>query len=310
MSDNSSRDLVEQFLLELRRCLAFHHASLVEVDDHPPLVIEPRFFDIPEAPLPAKLLVHRTLRTQHLPTPEYRARIVVSLPEDQRAMIARRRQDANRLSMLGAIDPEGKQIWSQGLIHLDTMPVLGAVTAVALMNSGTSLLEALRRTSRPSFRDLLRGDFRRPPQPRTPSAWSDLDMERLHFDHAHLPGSLKAGIWRLPIASGELSLGPIDDYPLLGGGLLLHLQMPREIFIVGARKVSAGELNTISHYLSDAPCFGSWSEDASVYSFRCFAPNSVETVLHLADHYLGWGLLLARQARALAEHYPSLAVYR
>lgn len=310
MSDTNSHDPVEQFLLDLRRCLERHHASLVEVDDDPPLAVEPRLFEVPEAPLPAKLLVHRTLRSQHLPTPEYRVRVVVALPQDRRAMIARRRQDANRLSMLGAIDIEAKQIWSQALIHPTTMPVLGAVTATALLYSGSSLLEGLRQTSRPSFRDMLRGEFHRQPPRRTPSVWSDSDMEELHFDHAHLLGSLDAGIWRLPIVSGKLSLGPVDDCPLLGGGLLLHLQMSREPFIIGERKVTADELNTLAHYLGDAPCFGSWSEDATGYSFRCFAPNSVGTMLHLADHYLSWGLQWAQQARSLAEQYPSLAVYR
>lgn len=310
MSDTNSRDQVEQFLLELRRCLERHHALLVEVDDDPPLAVEPRLFEVPEAPLPAKLLVHRTLRSQHLPTPEYRVRVVVALPKDQQVMIARRRQDANRLSMLGAIDIQGKQIWSQALIHPTTMPVLGAVTATALLYSGTLLLEGLRQTSRPSFSDMLRGEFHRQPPRRTPSVWSDSDMEQLHFDHAHLLGSLEAGIWRLPIASGTLSLSPVDDCPLLGGGLLLHLQMSREPFIIGERKVTADELNTLAHYLGDTPCFGSWSEDAKGYSFRCFAPNSVGAVFNLADHYLSWGLQWVQQVRSLAEQYPSLAVYR
>ncbi|HEY4253934.1 MAG TPA: hypothetical protein VGM87_22190 [Roseomonas sp.] len=223
-------------------------------------------------------------------------------------MIARRRQDANRLSMLGALDMEGRTIRAQALLDPTTEHVLAAPAAVALVCAGTFLLAGFHQVSSPSLGDMLRGRFRRAKRIRGPSAWSEADMERLHFDHAHIGGALEAGVWRLDMGrSSALSLAPVDDYPLFGGGLLLHLRMAPAAFTFGPRRVSADELNALAYQSGDPPSFGSWSEDAAGYSFRSFAPNALTRVLKLEDHYLYWGLQWAREAGALAKTYPRLA---
>lgn len=307
MEDAASFDTLEGFLTELRLCLGSHRASLVEMDSALPVTIEHRVFEVPEAPLPALLLVYRTQLSPHLLSNECRVRIVVTLPQDQLATIARRRRDANRLSMLGAVDADGRTVWSQTSIDPFNGPILAPIVATALLYSGSSLLAGLHRTGRPSFRDMLRGKFRRPSPPKTPSVWSDADMELIHFDHAHLGGVLEAGIWRLTAAEAKLSLTPIDGDPFFGGGLLLHLEMPRETFAIGERKVSAGELNTLAHYLGEVPSFGSWSEEAEGYSFRSFIPNFIGPTPYLAEYFVGWAVLRSHLARSLAEQYPRLA---
>jgi hypothetical protein len=301
------RDPLDVFLEDLRLGLKFpHRATLIETSPRSTDATQQRVFEVAKAPMPAAMLVRRTKRSLTLPVPEYRVRVLVTLPPTQIAAVARRRSDADQASLLGALDAEGRVLRSQAVIRRDTWPVLGPVVAAALMASGPSLLPGLRAIGKPAPPTPARGLSHLRFHWGVPNPLETADLEALHFDHAHSGGFLDDNGWRSAIDGSELRLSPVANAPRLGSGFLLHLRMPRETFSFGDRQVSAAELNILAHDHSEAPVFGSWSADAAGYSYRSFGATFMGWPLRFAEYYVAWGIQWAREARSLAARYPSL----
>lgn len=285
---------VDDFLAELRLALASMGASLDE--DLSLGGSKIRCFRIPEAQIETGLLVLPTPQSPDLPFGEYRAIMTITFPSGMERARARLALDGSPFATLGTIIRDGRKMSAQTIIEPGSSGTLAGILAASMMHAGPSMLEYLRRTLKLPMREQ-----EAPICPSQPSAWSELELEQMHFSLAYAGrASLEGRTWQLKLDTMSLSLTAMDDHPYFGGGLLSRLSIPRDICSVDGVPVRVVDLNS-ADIVGDAPTFGSWIADAEGYSFISFLPNSLQALPEFAEHWLDWSMRRAGGVRSLAE---------
>lgn len=286
---------VDDFLAELRLALASMGASLVE--DPGSADGKMRSFQVPEAQIETRLLVLPTPRSPDLPFGEYRAFVTITFPSGAEGVLARLALEGSPFATLGTMIRDGRQMSAQTIIEPGSPGTLAGILAASMMHAGPSMLEYLRHTQKPSTREQ-----EAPISLSQPSAWSELELEQMHFSLAYAGAtSLEGRTWEVKLHTMTLSLTATDDHPYFGGGLLSRLSVPRDICSVDGVPVRVVDLNSADIFTGDAPTFGSWIADAEGYSFISFLPNSLQALPEFAEHWLDWSARRAGGVRSLAE---------
>lgn len=289
MSRSSDTDLVESFLAELRHALSAVGTSLREV---PGAASGLRRFAVPEASLETSLTLFPTPRSSLLPFGEYRVIANTKLPAGVEEELLRRDPGLDGFATLGAVHRHGRSVSSSMLIEPSSPGTLAGILATSLLHTGPSVLDHLQRRQKPET----------PSTPASPSAWSDLDLARLHFDLGHRIGcSLAPGEWRQTLGPMSLSLTIADSHPYFGGGLLSRISVPAELFVIDGVAVPVPDLNTETMLATEEPAFGAWTTDASGYCFLSFLPNSLWQLREFEEHWASWSFRRAAGAIRIAQ---------
>lgn len=289
MSLSSDIDPAGNFLAELRQALSERGASLREVPGSTSGLCR---FQVPEAGLETSLTLFPTPRSSLLPFGEYRVIANTKLPPGMEEELLLRNPGLDGFATLGAVHRDGRSVFSSMLIEPSSPGTLAGVMAASLLHMGPSVLDHLRRRQNPE----------EPPAPASPSAWSDLDLARLHFDLGHRIGcSLAPGEWRQTLGPMTLSLTIMDDYPYFGGGLLSRVSVPLELLTIDGTLVPVADLNAEVMLATEEPAFGAWTTDANGYCFLSFLPNSLQQLWEFEEHWASWSLRRAAGAIGIAE---------
>jgi hypothetical protein len=121
-----------------------------------------RIYDVEAPDGPVKILFHRTARSITEPNPEYRVRVIAETTPEF-AEFARDKEDqVNRVATLGAMLASENAVLSQCLIPDRFAGTTAGLLAVAIAHGRRSLIAANARVA----------------------AWTDLDFEEIHYDHA------------------------------------------------------------------------------------------------------------------------------
>jgi hypothetical protein len=132
-----------------------------------------RIYDVEAPDGPVKILFHRTARSITEPNPEYRVRVIAETTPEF-AEFARDKEDlVNRVATLGAMLASENAVLSQCLIPDRFAGTTAGLLAVAIAHGRRSLIAANARVAGRQDETVERL-----------SAWTDLDFEEIHYDHA------------------------------------------------------------------------------------------------------------------------------
>jgi hypothetical protein len=292
-------DYVERFIGLVGRGLAFFNCALEPCEDPKATARnytpsdrlsdeDARLFSITGVAHPTFLLVHRTARSKGRPVGEYRARARTVLPAQVQEFVRGKIDTINRYATLGALVAyeDGIEVASQCLV--DEVETKAGVMAASLVHAAPSIMISLQKA--------LTGEGGDPVH--AMSRWSDLDLEQIHYDYAHLGvGKLKRSEWSMAYGQRRLILAAVHNNPYWGGGLLATLWLPGEIFQRDGEPVNLNDLNALCFLVDDIPTFGAWCRDGDNVVFVTFAPNFLKELPDFTDHLIHWAGIRAVQAR-------------
>ena len=228
------------------------------------------------------------------PNPEYRARVIAKTPPEF-AEFARDKEDlVNRVATLGAMLASENAVLSQCLIPNRFAETTAGLLAVAIAHGRRSLIAANARVfGRQEDETVERL-----------SAWTDLDFEEIHYDHAHLGiGTIRRRGWTMNFLGGSsLTLDAVHNNPDWGGGLLCLLRVPKASVVKEGEAIGAWALNTWSNLVGETPAFGAWCTDGDDFVFVQFLPNFVRRLPGLTDLLIEWGLARSRETVHLVRY--------
>jgi hypothetical protein len=287
---------VEAFLDDVRFYLAGFDCALVvdPNDDEPPEGLEIAVWHVQGAPRPTKLLVHRTSWSDDGKGAVYRARVWTNLPKETGDLALKNADVLNRYAALGAlIEVDGDaQVVSQAIIRDEDNRALAGVMAAATVYNAEAIFI--------SWHTIVAGD--QGGKVHSMSAWSDLDVEQIQYDWAHLgSGRRRTRGWNIAFGwQAHLELVAVEDNPAFGGGLLALLHLDKDVLRVSDCLPTMGELNLGSYLFSDPPMIGAWTSDEDKTVFVTFLPNLLKGLPNMTERLVYWSMLRASTARDIA----------
>jgi hypothetical protein len=294
-------EYVEAFIARTNEFLGSFDTKLTPSDEHQVA----RGYSVRTPRGIAGLLVYPTFRSTSEPGGEYRARAWITLPEGLADLFQSGDISEgawNQYASLGALikSEQGVEIRTQCLIRPDSIDVMSGTFAAAIIHATPSILEPIVKTIAASVQT-NDASKEKVAQIDTLSAWSDLDFEQLHYDHAHLGvGKLMSREWRRSYYHRyELSLSAVHNHPYLGGGLLLFLRIPQADLLVDRKAVATNDLNKWESLFSDAPTFGGWCKDSDGCVFVSFAPNFLKGLPDFTNYLVQWATTRAHTMHSL-----------
>jgi len=253
-----------------------------------------RIYEVEAPDGPVNILFHRTARSINEPNPEYRARVIAETTPEF-AEFARDKEDlVNRVATLGAMLTSESAVLSQCLIPNRFAGTTAGLLAVAIAHGRRSLITANARAfGRQEDETVERL-----------SAWTDLDFEEIHYDHAHLGiGTIRRRGWTMKFLGGSsLALDAVHNNPDWGGGLLCLLRVPKASVVKEGEAIGAWALNTWSNLVGETPAFGAWCTDGDDFVFVQFLPNFVRRLPALTDLLIEWGVARSRETAHLVQY--------
>jgi hypothetical protein len=247
-----------------------------------------RIYDAEAPDGPVTIVFHQTAHSMGKPHPEYRARVIAETTPEF-AEFARDKEDlVNRVATLGAMLASENAVLSQCLIPNRFAETTAGLLAFAIAHGRRSLITANARA------------FGRQEDETTVerlSAWTDLDFEEIHYDHAHLGiGTIGRRGWKMDFLGGSsLTLDAVHNNPDWGGGLLCLLRVPKASVVKEGEPIGAWALNTWSNLVGETPTFGAWCTDGDDFVFVQFLPNFVRRLPWLTDLLIEWGIARSRE---------------
>lgn len=250
--------------------------------------------------------------------PDYRARARTAFPREYGAVFHGCEAIPNSYATLGALIPgaDGHEVWSQCIIHENTILAEAGTMAAAMVHAGPSIIETMRlklmREEPERFAALSAGAvIEQPKEGHDISAWLDLDFQRLQGKRPDLaisrPGERQ---WVMNFAGSNalLSLAAIDDSLYFGAGLAGLLWMPNDEIEPDGRKVNVNDLNFVEVSVGEAPTFGAWcghryayAEHRQRYEFVSFAPNLLKALPDFTEHFVDWNIVRAHTTKQRIE---------
>jgi hypothetical protein len=231
---------------------------------------------------PVEIIFHRTARSMTEPNPEYRARVIAETPREF-AEIARDKEDwVNMAATLGAMVASENAVLSQCLIPNRFAETTAGLLAVAIAHGRRSLINSYIRIIGRQADETVE----------CLSAWTDLDFEEIHYDHAHLGiGTIGRRGWEMNfLGASSLTMDAVHNNPDWGGGLLCLLRVPQASVVKEDEAIGARALNTWSNLVGVTPALGAWCTDGDDFVFVQFLPNFVRRLPGLTDLLIEWGL--------------------
>ena len=171
-------DYVEKFVESLKGFLAGFDVELRDCTDEHAAALRARVYELWQHEPETSLVVHRTLRSVDQEVGEYRARVATTLPRELGLAAARVEGAINKFASLGAFTThdEGASVVCQSLIQETSYQTTAGIMAAAMVHAAPSILQDIQAALGQQVSDPLHAL----------SAWSDLDFEQIHYDHAHL----------------------------------------------------------------------------------------------------------------------------
>jgi hypothetical protein len=278
MDNSAFPDYVEKFVESLKGFLAGFDVELRDCTPEPAPPQEGRVYELWQHKPETLLVIHRTLASVDQEVGEYRARVTMTLPSELGLAAAGLEGYMNGFASLGAlvVNEERASVICQSPIREASYQTMAGIMATAMVHAARSILEGFQARLGAQASDALHAL----------SAWSDLDFEQVHYDHAHLPSAtiVRRG-WLRPFVDGsQLTLEAVDDNPYWGGGLLITLRP--NLDLVNEHKISINELNFATWLADGAPVFGAWSELEGHLWFVSFAPNFLKELPGFLDYMI------------------------
>jgi hypothetical protein len=250
--------------------------------------------------------------------PDYRARARTALPREFGPVLRGFEAIPNSIATLGALIPgaDGPEVWSQCIIHEDTILAEAGTMAAAMVHAAPSIIEIMRQTlmrEQPErFAALGAGAANeRQKDSHDVSAWLDLDFQRLQGKRQdlaiHRPGERQ---WVVNFAGSNalLLLHAIEDNLYFGAGLAGLLWVPNDEIEPDGTKVRVNDLNFVEVSVGEAPTFGAWcgdryayAADKQRYQFVSFAPNLLKALPDFTEQFVDWNIIRAHTTKQRIE---------
>ena len=280
---------VEEFIGLTNEFLARLKLSMVLREQIPES--QSRIYEVEAQDGLVQVIIHRTAGSFQAPVGEYRVRVVAKVPMDFANFIRGKEMVANRAATLGALVSDA--VACQCLVPGQFQETVAGVLAAAIAHAKRSIIV--------SAATALSNDQSSPVQQL--SAWTDLDFEKVHYDHAHLGmGSVGPRCWTLNLMdSGVLAMHAVYNNPYWGGGLLCLLRLKRQSLVSDGEQVGVNELNMWGNLISYTPTFGAWCSDGNDFVFAQFVPNFMKQLPGLTDLMIAWARARATEAGSLVE---------
>ena len=231
-------------------------------------------YELSQEGLKTSLVVHRTIRSMEGEVGEFKARVATELPRELGLLSARMEGAINKF--LGALTThdEGASVVCQSLIHETSYQTTAGIMAAAMVHAAPAILQGIQAALGQQVSDPVHAL----------SAWSDLDFEQVHYDHAHsASGKIVPRGWLQSATNGGLVLEAVDHNPYWGGGLFVRLLPNPDLFRDIEPEISINELNFATWLADDAPVFGAWCKDDDSIWFVSFAPNFLKELPGFTD---------------------------
>ena len=241
-----------------------------------------------------EVIFHRTARSMTESAPEYRARVIAKTPPEF-TDFARDKEDlVNRVATLGAMLASESAVLSQCLIPDRFAETTAGLLAVAIAHGRRSLIAATVRALGGQDGKIVE----------VLSAWTALDFEEIHYDHAHLGiGTIGRRGWTMNFLGGSsLTLDAVHNNPDWGGGLLCLLRVPKASVVKEGEAIGVRALNTWSNIVGETPAFGAWCTEGDDFVFVQFLPNFVRRLPGLTDSLIAWGLARSCETVQLVQY--------
>ena len=267
---------VEKFVESLMEFLAGFDVELRDCTNEQTAAPQTRVYEFSQEGLKTSLVVHRTIRSMEREVGEFRARVATELPRELGLLSARMEGAINKFASLGALTThdEGASVVCQSIIHETSYKTTAGIMAAAMVHAAPAILQGIQAALSPQSL----------PPVHALSAWSDLDFEQIHYDHAHFAsGKIVRRGWLQSLKNGGLLLEAVDHNPYWGGGLFIRLLPIPDFFRGHEPEISINELNLATWLADDAPAFGAWCKDDDSIWFISFAPNFLKELPGFAD---------------------------
>jgi hypothetical protein len=284
---------VEQFIGLTNEFLARFKLSMVLREQIPEF--QSRTYEVEAQDGLVQMIVHRTTRSWQASVGEYRIRVKAEVPPEFANIVRGKEAVVNRVATLGAltISETVASVATQCLVPERLQDATAGVLAVAVAHARRSLIAshmiALLNDQTKSVEQL--------------SVWTDLDLEKVHYDYAHLGiGTLAPRRWTLDLVDcGVLSMHAVYNNPYWGGGLLCLLRVKRPSIVFDGEQIEVNDLNAWGNLVSDTPTFGAWCSEGDDFVFVQFVPNFMKPLLGLTDLMIAWARARGTEARNFVE---------
>ena len=293
MSSAAFPEHVEEFVNDVRRFLAEFDLELPASFDEQNTSQPARTYELANQNWKTTLVVHQTSRSIGSAPGEFRARASIELPDSLACTLTGMEDVANQFASLGAlVVGEGRaSVVCQSLIRENSQEIVAAVMSAAIAHAAPAIVQSMARVLGTGALQTVRAL----------SAWSDLDFEQIHYDHAHLGmGAIGRREWSQSLLGGsKLTLQAVDNNPYWGGGLLIGLRCNPDFFRHDEDGIAANELNQMSWLFDDAPAFGAWCRREGDLLYVSFAPNFLKQVHAFTDFMIASTVARAMSVRQL-----------
>ena len=285
---------VSEFIKNIGICLEQFDLHLSPMEEEPEVLF--KSFSIVGSQLKTTLSIHRALQSHDQEVANYRAKVWAEVPDEYASLLNGKDAQFNRVATLGALvsGETGASICSQCLIDPKDPFNLAGVLSASIAQAGLSLIHSVGKVLNP---EAIENDA-----VHELSAWGDLDIEQIQYDHGHFgSGSHTKNSWTTFLnLRHKLTLTAVQNNPYYGGGLLSLLHVPREEF--GEKNtLSIRNANNLEYTFGKAPTFGAWCDNDEHYVFTSFFPNYLKNLPGLSDSVINWAMTRSQTVGRLVQ---------